>query len=619
MEIAPHFPTAAIIDRPFRNPEVKSMRTFAKIACRVFSCSMLALIVAVLLAGQEMPRAGLPGVDMSWGVKIPMRDGIHLNATVYQPHGQKEPLPVIFTFTPYIGDSYTERAIYFAHHGYVYALVDVRGRGNSEGEFEPFVNEGRDGYEVTEWLAKQPYANGKVAMWGGSYAGFDQWTVAKELPPHLSTIVPAAAAHPGVDFPFQYNIFAPYDIQWLTFTSGHTGNSNTFENSAFWTAKSREMYKAHSAFDEYDKLVGNPSPIFQKWLQHPIPDAYYDAMVPSPEQYKKLSLPILTITGHYDGDQPGAFTFYNRHMQYGSAEDKAKHYLIIGPWDHAGTRSPKTEMGGLKFAQASALDLNKLHDDWYAWTMKAGPKPEFLKKRVAYYVMGAEEWKYADSLESIAHGTLTLYLSSNGGASDVFHSGTLLQTTPSAAAADSWMYDPLDNRSGDAEPAENPSYLASQSGITDLFGEAVIYHGEPFAAATEVSGFPKLTVWLTMDVPDTDLYSTLYEILPDGTSIQLSSATMRARYRESLRDEKPVPAGKAEKYVFDNFTFFSRQVAKSSRLRLVIGSLSTPSSEKNYNSGGAVAKETGKDARTAHIQLLHDAGHPSVLELPIVK
>jgi len=595
------------------------MRPFAKIACRVFSCSMLALIVAVILAGQEMPRAGLPGVDMSWGVKIPMRDGVQLNATVYQPHGQKEPVPVIFTFTPYIGDSYTERAIYFANHGYVYALVDVRGRGNSEGEFEPFSNEGRDGYEVTEWLAKQPYANGKVAMWGGSYAGFDQWTVAKELPPHLSTIVPAAAAHPGVDFPFQYNIFAPYDIQWLTFTSGHTGNSNTFENSAFWTAKSREMYKAHSAFDEYDKLVGNPSPIFQKWLQHPIPDAYYDAMVPSPEQYKKLSLPILTITGHYDGDQPGAFTFYKRHMQYGSAEDKAKHYLIIGPWDHAGTRSPKTEMGGLKFAQASALDLNKLHDDWYAWTMKAGPKPEFLKKRVAYYVMGAEEWKYADSLESIAHGTLTLYLSSNGGASDVFHSGTLLQTTPSATAADSWMYDPLDNRSGDAEPTENPSYLASQSGITDLFGDAVIYHGEPFAAATEVSGFPKLTVWLTMDVPDTDLYSTLYEILPDGTSIQLSSATMRARYRESLREEKPVPAGKAEKYVFDNFTFFSRQVAKSSRIRLVIGSLSTPSSEKNYNSGGAVAKETGKDARTAHIQLLHDAGHPSALELPIVK
>jgi hypothetical protein len=233
--------------------------------------------------------------------------------------------------------------------------------------------------------------------------------------------------------------------------------------------------------------------------------------------------------------------------------------------------------------------------------------------------MGAEQWKYADSLESISNETLTLYLFSNGAASDVFHSGTLLPMKPSESAGDSWTYDPMDNRPGDAEPMENPSYLTSQSGMTNLFGEGAIYHGEPFVAATEVSGFPKLTVWLTMDVPDTDLSVALYEILADGSSIQLSSATIRARYRDSLRQAKPVPAGKPEKYVFDNFMFFSRLVAKGSRLRLVLGSLNTPSSEKNYNSGGVVAQEMGKDARAAHIQLLHDAEHPSALELPIVK
>jgi len=97
---------------------------------------------------QQKPAMEDPAVDMQWGVKIPARDGVKLNATVFTPHGQKEPLPVIFTFTPYIGDSYTDRAVYFAKHGYVYALVDVRGRGNSGGEFEPFVNEGRDGYDV---------------------------------------------------------------------------------------------------------------------------------------------------------------------------------------------------------------------------------------------------------------------------------------------------------------------------------------------------------------------------------------------------------------------------------------------------------------------------------------
>src|SRR5437016_14389270 len=130
-------------------------------------------------------------------------------------------------------------------------------------------------------------------MWGGSYAGFDQWTVLKEFPPHLATIVHAAAAHPRVDFPFQYNIFGTYEMQWLTFTSGVTGNSNLFGSSSFWASNAREMYMAHSAFQSYDKLVGNPSAVFQKWLAHPVPDAYYDAMVPSPEQYKTISLPIL--------------------------------------------------------------------------------------------------------------------------------------------------------------------------------------------------------------------------------------------------------------------------------------------------------------------------------------
>jgi len=212
---------------------------------------------------------------------------------------------------------------------------------------------------------------------------------------------------------------------------------------------------------------------------------------------------------------------------------------------------------------------------------------------------------------------MKLYLGSNGSAGDVFHSGTLAEEA-GATGSDTWTYDPLDNRPGDAEPAENPAYLTSQAGIINLFGEGVVYHSEAFPAATEVSGFVKLTVWLAMDVPDTDLGVTLYEILADGSSIQLTNATMRTRYRESLRRDIPVPAGKPEKYVLDNFMFFSRQVAKGSHLRLVIGSVNTSSAEKNYNSGGVVGKETGKDAKTAHIQLLHDADHPSALELPVV-
>jgi uncharacterized protein len=178
--------------------------------------------------GQDVEK----NVDFRWGIRIPMRDGVELNATVYRPKGG-EAAPAIFTLTPYIADSYHERAYYFAQRGYAFLLVDCRGRGNSGGTFEPFVNEGRDGHDVVVWLAGQPWCSGAVTMWGGSYAGFNQWMTLKEFPPQLRTIVPAASAHAAVDFPFFKNIFYPYEMQWLTFTSGVTGNANLFAEQSF--------------------------------------------------------------------------------------------------------------------------------------------------------------------------------------------------------------------------------------------------------------------------------------------------------------------------------------------------------------------------------------------------
>ncbi len=560
------------------------------------------------------------GVDLLWGVKIPMRDGVPLSATVYKPHNQKEPLPVIFTLTPYIADSYEDRAMYFAQNGYVYALVDVRGRGNSEGKFEPFANEGRDGFDTVEWLARQPWSNGKVAMWGGSYAGFDQWMTLKEHPPHLATIVPAASAHAAVDFPFFANIFYSYDLQWLTFTSGVTGNTKLFGESPFWIDKFRELYLAHRPFKELDKVVGNTSTDFQLWLQHPTPDAYWDKMSLTPDDYRRIDIPILTITGDYDGDQRGALTYYRNHMQNGTAEAKARHYLIIGPWDHAGTRTPRREVGGLVFAEASILDLNRLHKQWYDWTMKGGAKPDFLKKRVAYYVPGAETWKYADSLEAVSNSTRTLYLhAAEGQGNDVFHSGRLEAEKPGTEPPSRYTYDPLDTRPAEHERVEVRNYLTDQTDALNLYGDGLVFHSEPFAENAEITGYLKLVLWMALDVPDTDFAVQVFEVRTDGTSILLTDDMMRARYRESLRAAKLVRPGEINRYEFDSFQYFSRRVSKGSRLRLLLSCPNSIYLEKNYNSGGVVAEESAKDARTAHITLYHEAQHASYLELPVVK
>jgi putative CocE/NonD family hydrolase len=559
-------------------------------------------------------------IDMLWGVKIPMRDGVKLNATVFMPHDMPEPLPLVFTLTPYISDTYQERATYFSRNGYVFALVDVRGRGNSEGEFEPVVNEPHDGHDLVEWFAKQPWCNGKISMWGGSYAGYDQWGTLKEFPPHLSTIVPVASGYPSLDFPFAKNIFGPYFIQWMTYTSGVTPNVNLFAERSFWQQKFLEMYKDHRPMRELDQIVGNLSTHYQTWMKHCKPGPYWDHALPTQEDYRRIDVPILTITGHYDGDQNGAMGFYLRHMKYGREEAKASHFLVIGPWDHAGTRTPRREIGGIDFGAPSLVDMNRLHKEWYDWTMKDGAKPEFLKKRVAYYVLGAEEWKYADSLEEITAETRRYYLNStNESPNDVFHSGSLNSEKPAPSEPDTYIYDPLDTRPGELELEAGNNYITDQTGALNLFGNGLVYHTQPFEEDTEVTGYVNLVTWIELDVPDTDFYATLYMIKADGESVMLTQDLMRARYRESLREEKLVVPGEINQYVFDWFTYFSWKISKGSRLRLVFGCPNSLQLEKNYNGGGVVNAESGKDAHTAHVKLYHDPDHPSYLEIPIGK
>ncbi len=558
-------------------------------------------------------------IDFTWGVPVPMRDGVALNATLYRPR-TGQPVPAIFTMTPYTADSYHARAMYFAAQGYAFALVDCRGRGNSEGLFDGMGrNEARDGYDVVEWLAAQPWCSGQVAMWGGSYAGMNQWQTLGAFPPHLATIVPAAAACPGVDFPMYRNIPYTYDIRWATLTSGRTANSQLFADDAFWDAKFRELYRNHRPFTDLAAVVGNPAPYFMAALEHPTVDAFFDSLTPDAAAYARFDVPILTITGHYDDDQPGALAYYQRHMAHGSPAARDRHYLIIGPWDHAGTRTPSEKVGGLTFGQEALLDLNALHAAWYGWVMLGGPRPEFLRQRVAYYVTGADVWKYADSLDAIADERRLCYLdSAGGGAGDVFHSGWLRVDGPGEGPPDSFTYDPLDTRPGEAESTDLSGRLVDQRPALSLRGDGLVYHSAPFEQAAEITGQPRLTLYLAMDVPDTDFEVWLYEITDRGAAILLTGDHLRARYRHSLREETLVTPGEITRYDFDAFTFISRQVARGSRLRLVIRCHNSIHWQKNYNSGGVVASETAADARTAHITLYHDADHPSVLELPIV-
>jgi uncharacterized protein len=556
-------------------------------------------------------------VRMQWGVKIPLRDGVRLNAVLYLPKDHVKPTPAIFTLTPYIAQTYHDRGLYFASHGYPFLTVDVRGRGNSEGNFKPNINEAKDGHDVVEWLARQPYCNGQVSMWGGSYGGYDQWATAKEFPPHLATIVPVASPYASVDFPMRNNVASPYLMQWLTLVWGRTSQDKLFwNNELFWNTKFRQWFESGAPFKELDSQLGSPSEHFQEWLAHPRRDAYWDSYNPTAQQYSRLSIPILTITGAYDGDQPGAITHFRKHMKNGAPAGRAKHYLVIGPWDHAGTRTPMPEFGGVKFGPASLVDIGKLHLEWYAWTMQGGPKPHFLQKNVAYYVMGAEKWRYADTLEGVTAQSKPLYLHSDGNPTDVYQSGSLVGEAPTKSEPDQYVYDPRDTSHAALEATVSPASLVDQRMLHALTGRQLIYHSDPFEKDTEISGFFKLVAWLAIDQPDTDFHASVHEIGIDGGSILLSEDWIRARYRESQREEKLVHTKDPLRYEFDHFMFVSRAIRTGHRLRLVIGPINSIYSQKNYNGGGAVSEESMKDARAVTVKLFHDESHPSALYIP---
>lgn len=576
----------------------------------------LYLLLAVVFCGAQAATPEPGPVDLHWGVKIPMRDGVQLQATVYTPRDQPKPAPCIFTLTPYIAQSYHDRGMYFAAHGYPFLTIDVRGRGNSQGQFRPLIQEAHDGYDIVEWLARQPYCNGKVTMWGGSYAGYDQWVTAAQMPPHLATIVPAAAPYAGVDFPFRNNIFYPYDVQWLTFVNGHAAQTNLFGDDLFWKGYFKHWLESGEPFNGLGEVLGDAAPIFQEWVAHPYQDAYWDQYNPTAAQYAKLTLPILTITGSYDDDQPGALQHYREYMRNASPESKARHYLIIGPWDHAGTRTPNAQVGGLTFGAASLVDLPKLHLEWYAWTMQDGPKPAFLEKPVAYYVMQADRWRYADTLDAVTAELRPYHLDSRQNTTDALAAGSL-QPGPATGSPDHFISDPHDTSLAEIEYGGDPSALTDQRLVYAQRGHELVYHTAPFEKDTEVSGFFKLSAWIAIDQPDADLQVHVYEIGADGSSVALTSDLIRARYRDSLRDPKLVQTKAPLRYDFERFTFVSRLIRKGSRLRLVIAPINSIYSEKNYNSDGVVASETMRDARPVTVTLFHDRKHQSLLFVPV--
>ena len=548
-------------------------------------------------------------IDFTWHKKIELRDGKYASATIYKPLDSNNALPSIVFITPYNRDEANKYGTYFARHGYAFIAVDSRGRGDSDGEFIPFEKDGQDGFDVIEWVAAQPWSNQKVAMMGGSYRGFTQWATLKEAPPSLKTIVPTASVYPAIDFPYKNDIPTYYVMSWLHFISGKTNNSARF-NQAHIAPIYAKLRRDGASFRELDQRLGNPSSIFQKWLDHPKYDDYWENMVPQAQHYRAFTGPVLSITGQYDGDHLGTLNYYKNLMA--ATQNKKDHYLILGPWDHAGTRSPKSNIDGVLVGNNSLLDFKKLHLEWFNWTLKGAKKPGFLKDNIATFNIGSNRWHYYPDLNTFSLPTKRFNLVSQHKKHTVFSSGLMTSSTKhSTAPYTEYHYHPLNSSN---MPKSTEHTLTSQNTAMAIDNNGVIFHSHTLEQDMYLQGQISLSLWLSSNIANTDIFAMLYIIDKHGSSELISQD--RVRIQQGINSQHN--PNELYQIQLNSFALVSRKLLKQSRLRLVLTSEHSRY-QKHYNGDRPVADQTFKDAMPITIQIHHHGIHQSALDLPLSK
>jgi putative CocE/NonD family hydrolase len=458
-------------------------------------------------------------------------------------------------------------------------------------------------------------------MEGGSYCGMTQWQALSKRPRGLIGITPSCAVHPGYDFPSPGGMALPYIVLWLSLISGRCADFEIFKSDAYWEGCYGEVFARHLAFSSLHRFADRQTAVFDEWLRHPTYDEYWQALNPTSEEYGRMNASVLTITGYFDNDQPGALKYYRDHHRYASAEAAARHHLLIGPFSHAGSRYPEKQHGGKIFADNAVLDLDQVIIGWYRYLFGEGLKPPQLQQRVAFYVLGADEWRFADSLERISSENLHFYLhAQNDSARDLSRSGTLSSKPQAPVTIAGFEYDPLDLSDSDAYLDKHiesaTDYLVSARPC--FTARKLVYHTSPLKDYVTIAGHLELSLFVALNVPDTDLQATVFEVGPDESVFRLGNARLRVRYRLGADPAVLAQPGEINELVFSGFLWIAKQIPAGNRLRLLIQPINNMHSQKNYNSAEPVVDQNLSSARVANISVYHGGNYASVLRVPVI-
>jgi len=542
------------------------------------------------LAAEDDRRRYIAETD----VRITTVDGATICTAQLRPRTAHR-LPTLLRFTIYNDSAGIYReARRTASNGYVAATALTRGKGCSPDQPMPYVHDGADAAAVIDWIARQPWSDGRVGMFSGSYEGFTQWAAVKHMPAALKAIMAGAPVGPGIDVPMEGNVVWNFLYPWPFYTTNNkTLDNATYFDNARWSRLTREWYVSGRAYRDLEKIDGTPNPIFNEWLAHPTYDAFWQDMIPYRQEFAKIRIPVLQTAGYYFGGPGAAVYYFTEHLKYDPA---ARHYLVIGPWDHpqaqrgvvSALADTSTVLGGYEIDPVARIDIvADLRYQWFDHVLKGAPLPALLRDRVNYEVMSANVWKHAHSIPAMSNATLRLYLSP-------VHSGNAYRLARERSSADSSVIETVNL----AQRADIDSVFPG-GGVVDTAvntWEAVEYVSDPLTEPTEVSGLFGGRLDFSTNKKDFDVYVGLFELTPKGEYIQLPPFWSRMSSIGDLTTRRLLTPGARQAVDFRSMRLVSRRLARGSRVVVILGPNKNPGQQINYGTGRDVNDETIADA-----------------------
>lgn len=541
------------------------------------------LPIAIPIVEAEQNKRYLVKSDVL--IKTP--DGTTISAIVVRKKGDSQKRPTAFQFSIYADeDSEIKEAMHAASHGYVGVVANTRGKGRSTDEIIPWEHDGEDATSVIDWISKQTWSDGQVAMYGGSYLGFTQWAAAKHMHPALKTIVPYEAANLMTGLPVENNIFITPNYQWAF----HVTNNKTMDQSVYadwehWQSTYNELFESGRAFKDIDEIEGTPNPWFQKWLSHPSYDSYYQSMVPYEQDYEKINIPVLTITGYF-GASISAIDFLTNHHQFNKNAD---HTLLIGPYNHGTAQGiPRSHHSNYQLDEvALEKDTKEITFEWFDHVFFNQPKPKLLKDKVNYQLMGSNTWQHKSSFLELNKEAITYHLGKKQNEDNHYQLTTKDQNVTDFIQL-----------SVDMSDRKTQHHATSWNVIQKELNEpnGLIFTSEPFEKTQELAGAITGHFSLAINKKDVDIGFKFYELKPNGETFKLTHYISRASYASDMSKRQLLTPNKKTIVPIINSTMTAKLIEKGSRLVIVLNVNKNPSAQVNMGTGKDVSEETIEDS-----------------------